>query len=797
MAHLIELMQAKHLLTTFLFGALLLVSTDPCVAQGDLRSEEVRSSIKRAIDYLKSQQSTKGTWTPHPNFTGGVTALCTLALLESGVPAGDPTIQNALRALRRMQSSAAKRTYTVALMTMVYCRAGNPADLPLIRKNVKWLQTHQNKGGSRKGSWGYDRGQGDPSNTQFAILALYEAALVGMDVSATTWKAALGYWETSQQASGGWSYSGPSARGSMTCAGIASVVMATRQLKQSGAKFINGQCECGTPPNQTVVDRGLEWLGRNFSVRHNPIAGTKFRALSREKDLYYLYAMERVGRITGQRFFYGPPNKADGRRPQYDWYREGAAFLLATQQRNGSWVGGGIGETNPHTATSMALLFLAKGRRPVLISKLQRPGNDWNRAAENLTHLTQYVERKWKLPLTYQVINLEKAAANDYAQTPVLFLSGTDAFTFTATQRAQLRRYIEQGGFLFIDGCCGDNGFDASIRSEMQKMFPDAEHNLHQLEATHPIWSIDEKVDLQSLDPDGRWLWGINFACKTSVVYCPGNLSCFWELMGPDGQTSGDVALQAEIDTCRAIGNNVLAYATNKNLKPKDAIPVDIEQRSREETLQRGHFAIAKIQHAGGCNVAPRAMVNLMEAVTHSLGMHTANETPLISLSDPALFDYQFVAVQGRHDFRLSAKEKRQLKLFVQRGGTILADAICGSPRFAQAFRREMQAIFNRPLEPVKADDPLFTSAYGGADIRKVSRREVSRDGGSDDWEIRTKIGPPQLEGIAIDGRWAVLFSPLDLSCALENHTSPDCAGYTSADAARIGINVILYSLHQ
>ena len=166
-------------------------------------------------------------------------------------------------------------------------------------------------------------------------------------------------------------------------------------------------------------------------------------------------------------------------------------------------------------------------------------------------------------------------------------------------------------------------------------MFPDPEHNLHQLEASHPIWSIDEKVDLKSLDPDGRWLWGINFACKTSVVYCPGNLSCFWELMGPDGKAGEDAALQAEIDTCRAIGNNVLAYATNKNLKPKDAIPVDIAQRSREKTLQRGHFAIAKIQHAGGCNVAPRAMVNLMEAVTHSLGMHTANETPLNFIKRP------------------------------------------------------------------------------------------------------------------------------------------------------------------
>ena len=177
--------------------------------------------------------------------------------------------------------------------------------------------------------------------------------------------------------------------------------------------------------------------------------------------------------------------------------------------------------------------------------------------------------------------------------------------------------------------------------------------------------------------------------------------------------------------------------------------------------------------------------------------MYTANETPLISLNDPALFDYQFIAMHGRHDFRLSAKEKRQLKLFVQRGGTILADAICGSPRFTQAFRREMQATFNRPLTPIGPDDPIFSVAYGGADIKKVSRREASLGKDGSGWEIRTKVGPPQLEGIEMDGRWAVLFSPLDLSCALENHASPDCAGYTSEDAARIGINVILYSLHQ
>ena len=48
-----------------------------------------------------------------------------------------------------------------------------------------------------------------------------------------------------------------------------------------------------------------------------------------------------------------------------------------------------------------------------------------------------------------------------------------------------------------------------------------------------------------------------------------------------------------------------------------------------------------------------------------------------------------------------------------------------------------------------------------------------------------------------IDGRWAVVFSPFDISCALESHQGIGCRGYTQQDAARIGLNVLLYSLNQ
>ena len=55
----------------------------------------------------------------------------------------------------------------------------------------------------------------------------------------------------------------------------------------------------------------------------------------------------------------------------------------------------------------------------------------------------------------------------------------------------------------------------------------------------------------------------------------------------------------------------------------------------------------------------------------------------------------------------------------------------------------------------------------------------------------------PLLEGVQLDGRLVVVFSPYDISCAMENQASMECKGYIRADAARIGVNVILYALQQ
>src|SRR5215471_8100407 len=205
----------------------LLLIVRPSLAEDaatDISAAQVRAAIEKGVTYLKGAQNQNGSWSEYQSYSGGVTALCTLALLNAGVPVEDEQMRRALDYLRTLPPES---TYVTSLQTMVFCMAEPKKDLLLIRRNVQWLEELQNKEGI-KGAWTYGsklKAPGDPSNTQFALLALYEAERVGVPVSERTWTLAQQYWLKLQNQDGSWSYttSGDPGRGSMTCAGIASL----------------------------------------------------------------------------------------------------------------------------------------------------------------------------------------------------------------------------------------------------------------------------------------------------------------------------------------------------------------------------------------------------------------------------------------------------------------------------------------------------------------------------------------------------------------------------------------------
>ena len=762
-------------------------------ARGEVTAEDVRIAINRARAYLIQQQNRiEGNWPQYQGLTGGVTSLCVLALLNAGDKPTDPHIASALTHLRKIEP---KHTYVAALQTMVFCTATPRKDRLLIRRNVELLESWQIRDGPQRGGWTYSarksRKGGDNSNAQFALLGLNEAQRVGIEVSEQTWRLALDYWLRKQLANGSWGYGLPEVddigTGSMTCAGICSTVIAAGRFNQDASVMPGGRVNCcGVQEDSEAarsIERGLQWLGSNFSVSTNPVARGP-RNAGRAWIMYYMYGIERVGRLTGRRFI--------GR---HDWYREGAEILVATQDTlRGYWKGAGGPETLPTIATPLALLFLSKGQRPVLVSKVQHTReNDWNYHRSDLANLTRYAEQAWGRDMTWQTIDIEAATTEDLLQSPVLFISGRDNLRLAPDQQQALRSYVDQGGFLFVEACCDGQGFDRDFRQFMRDILPD--NPLRKLPYDHPVWFAEAKVD-----PDyaPETLWGIDACCRTSVVYCPEDISCFWDLGQSERERNYPEAVEAKITASYNLGVNVLAYATGRQLKNKLDATHYLRNKAQHSKRKRGILHVPKLQHPGGADEAPAALSNLLEALGHERKMRVSSQKQMLAITDEELFDFPIVFVHGRRSFRLTSSERKALVTYLQRGGFVFADSICASEEFTSSFRKELSNILpGATWERIPAEHPLFTREYSGFDLPSVLRREPQIRSEDDPLRARLIPGPPMLESLTLDDRFAVIFSPYDLSCALENTPSLECKGYVTEDAARIGINIILYALQQ
>jgi len=775
---------SRRMLTLTLVVAVVSI---PSITQAQVEGAAVGEAIERAVEYLKGQQRPNGSWPEWAGFPGGVTALSTLSLLHAGVDEDDPTIQQSLKFLRSFEPN---RTYVVSLQTMVFAMADPQRHAALMRRNVRLLENWQIKNGPNQGAWTYGDtgdqprgvGGGDNSNAQFAVLALHEAERVGIPVQDSTWRSIMSYWQKAQNPNGSWGYQ-PRAngRGSMTCAGIASLVIASEKLADGDAAVRGGEIQCcGPRDTDSSIERGLNWLGRNFSVHTHP----GYRSWL----LYYLYGVERVGRLTARRFIGVEGN-------QHDWYREGVDMLVRSQDKlSGFWRGAGHGEDNPLIATSFSLLFLAKGRRPIVMTKLRLAGDDWNVHRRDAVNLTRHVETRWQRPLSWQVVSLGAATVDDLLQSPVLYLSGRTAPQLSDAQVRKLREYVDQGGFLFAVGCCDDARFDEGFRELMVRVFPEPEYRLRLLEPDHPVWRADEPVDPNFIRP----LWGIDLGCRTSVIYSPMDLSCRWELARSGRMRNYPEHVRADVEAALATGANVLAYATNRELRYKEEMWQAIVGDTPRDTMERAKLEIAKLRHSGGWDQAPQALANLKRALSRETGVRVGSERRDLRLGDERLNDYAIAFMHGRNAFSFSPAERVALRQFVERGGVLLADSICGGEAFTRSFRREMELVFpESPLERISPEHAMFTPTYGGFDLATVTRRRPQPLGDDAGLEVVRQEGQPELEGVRLGDRYGVIFSREDISCALERHESLECRGYTREDAARIAINLVLYALHE
>jgi hypothetical protein len=741
---------------------------------------EVRDAIKRGIGALEGQQRANGAWpdSKHGSYPNGVTALCTLALLNASDRSDTPAIEKGLREILREPN---RSTYFVSLRIMCLATADPEGKKyrVAVQDDIDWLVKIQ----SRTGGWGYgSRGHGgsaDSSNSQFALLALHEASRMGALIEDEVWESTKKYWESCQVKRGGYGYhaNDGAVRKTMSAAGLASAIIIDENLPDLGAMFDGARIACcGKLEGEDHQKLTAEFLGSTFKLGNRP----RGRSSDSGWRFYFMYGLERAGRLSGRRFF-----------GAHDWYREGAAKLIDWQMNGGKWAGGGNEAEN--VATAMSLLFLSKGKRPIAIAKYLFESEEDDYHQKGVHYLTRNLEKAWDQKLNWQEVKGSTATVDDLLEAPVIFMSGNRGFTLNDFQKDALKKYLENGGFLFADACqgdgCGAADFDRSFRALMADLFP--ESPLESLPLNHPVWNSHYRLDR----PNERPLLGLQACCKTSVIYCPRNLACFWNVDRPGIERKmNDVApkfdrLLSEIKYATKVGVNVTTYATGRELKEKGDRPKMAAKA--KSVLEHRSLELPKLIHGGGHDEAPNAWRNIQKRYAET-GSSVNLEKKLVNVDVEQLSDYPFVFMHGRNSFSFTEEERTALKTYIfDMGGFIFADSICSSKEFTVSFREEMKKILGDSLKPIPAGHPIWNDRKFLFRIDRVTLRKKRGETGKYD-EVK---GPPELEGHEINGRLAIVFSPNDLSCAMESSTVSQCDGYIRKDAERIGVNVLLYRL--
>jgi len=216
-------------------------------------------------------------------------------------------------------------------------------------------------------------------------------------------------------------------------------------------------------------------------------------------------------------------------------------------------------------SNAVTKVFYEEGLEPAgdfVFGQVSFQGN-WDTHPNAIANLLKELAVNTSAEVKFQrrVVNLE---TSDILAYPFLYMSGHEDFRFSDREVESLRSYLNNGGFLFADSCCGRPAFDAAFRREMARVFPAAK--LEAIQKDHPVFSTVFKIDLAAVVFDdyvgvlyGKTsrpplLEGIQIAGTTPVVYSPYSLGCGW-----NGVEHPFCAAPKPAESLK-LGVNVIAY---------------------------------------------------------------------------------------------------------------------------------------------------------------------------------------------------------------------------------------------
>jgi hypothetical protein len=492
-----------------LAALLVLIPAAAATAQPPPKSDKtIEDMLHRNVDDLMGKQKPDGHW-DHPQVIG-MTALAALALKHSGDPRTATAVAKAVAFIA--QQDVEYKTYSAGTVISLLYQVDPRRNYESMSKYASALVKTQ-QGVEYSGMFTYDLlgapkknaselRRGDNSNSQFGVLGLLFAERAGYQVPRQVWEGIRNHWVKTQNPDGGWGYTpGGNSYHNMTYAGTVSLHIAEEQLQWGAAMD-----RCKMAPPSRAGEQALKWVGDRFTT---------------ELNAYGLYALERLGILTGQSEFGG-----------HYWYEELTGKILEN----------GVGFSGPGSGgdadTAFLILFLARGREPIIVNKLHYYG-DWNNNSYDVKHLVDYISDRMQTPMQWRIVTLQSKLEN-LLKVPILHFNGIKGPAFTDEEKIKLREYVMKGGVLLAQACRpdargGSKEFDENFRALMEECFPEAQ--LKPLQAGHPIFVTPRKV----ITPPKVEV--IQFKERIGVIYLPDGLCIDWQKEGSTAKPSLDVGV--------------------------------------------------------------------------------------------------------------------------------------------------------------------------------------------------------------------------------------------------------------
>ena len=576
----------------------------------------------------------------------------------------------------------------------------------------------------------------DLSNSQYGTLGAWALADLNVELPTAYWTVSDRFWRLSQNKDGGWGYKpeGGGTKLSMSVAGLASLYITSDQV-DTGAPRLE-------PRPDHEIDRGLEWLHANFTVR---------------TSLYALYGVERAGLASGLKSF-GKTNT--------NWFTEGAAHLLSAQKPDGSWGG----EFSTNVSTAYALLFLARGRNAVVFNKLQYEG-PWNARPRDNANITAWMSKKFERPINWQIVGFN-IPLEEWQDAPVLLITGSKALNFSPQQIERLKAYVEAGGMIFSTADGDKTEFTESVRKIAGQLVQEngqSKYEMRELKKDHMLFSqelwaqIDNPPKIFAMSNGVREIW----------VHSTVDMGASWQ--------AHRVASRENFE----FPANLNRYASGKASLRSKLQPLSIAASNAATTRS---VALARIDYAGNANPEPGAwprMAKYMRTQAQTdLQLQTVKFTQLNAKTTPVAH------LTGTTQIPVTPEDVAAIKKYLADGGMLFIDAAGGNQQFIQSAMNLIQQVYpDTALGAISTNSRLHNGTIpGSVNTANVAFRRF----------FRLKVGnanAPQLQGVSVKDRYTIIFSGEDITSGLLGTNTWGILGYTPESSMALARNILLYAL--